>query len=94
MFVDAMADALDRAPVSKDAMVDAKGRPALGRDFKRAPFANTSPDLRIAMTFGFDLSASVRGAKSVLGMNDGTIYDEERVFDRSAAIAVAIDARR
>ena len=46
------------------------------------------------MTFGFHRRASVLGAKSVLGVNDGAVYDEERVFDRSAVIAVAIDARR
>jgi len=66
----------------------------VNRQTLHCSFANTSPDLRISMTFGFHRRASVLGAKSVLGVNDGTIYDEERVFDRSAVIAVAIDARR
>ena len=66
----------------------------VNRQMLHCSFANTSPDLRISMTFGFHRRASVLGAKSVLGVNDGTIYDEERVFDRSAVIAVAIDARR
>ena len=66
----------------------------VNRQTLHCSFANTSPDLRISMTFGFHRRASVLGAKSVLGVNDGTIYDEKRVFDRSAVIAVAIDARR
>ena len=66
----------------------------VNRQMLHCSFANTSPDLRISMTFGFHRRTSVLGAKSVLGVADGAVYDEERVFDRSAVIAVAIDARR
>ena len=66
----------------------------VNRQMLHCSFANTSPDLRISMTFGFHRRASVVGARSVLGANDGELYDEQRVFDRSAVIAVAIDARR
>ena len=65
----------------------------VNRQTLHCSFANTSPDLRISLTFGFHRRASVLGAKSVLGANDGDLYDEARVFDRSAVIAVAIDAR-
>ena len=66
----------------------------VNRQMLHCSFANTSPDLRISMTFGFHRRASVVGARSVLGAADGELYDEERIFDRSAVIAVAIDARR
>ena len=66
----------------------------VNRQMLHCSFANTSPHLRISMTFGFHRRASVMGARSVLGANEGELYDEQRVFDRSAVIAVAIDARR
>ena len=34
------------------------------------------------------------GAKGGLGTEETTVYDEKRIFDRSAVIAVGIDARR
>jgi len=50
--------------------------------------------LRISLTFGFHRRKSVLGQKAVLGVADApAIYDEQRVFDRSAVIQVAIDAR-
>ena len=66
----------------------------VNRQTLHCSFANTSDDLRISLTFGFHRRKSVLGAKSVLGVADGAVYDEQRVFDRSAVIQVAIDARR
>ena len=66
----------------------------VNRQTLHCSFANTSPHLRISLTFGFHRRASVLGAKGKLGADDTVIYDEQRVFDRSAVIAVAIDARR
>ncbi|MYD99556.1 MAG: phytanoyl-CoA dioxygenase family protein [Gammaproteobacteria bacterium] len=66
----------------------------VNRQTLHCSFANTSPDLRISLTFGFHRRASVLGARGVLVANDTVVYDEERIFDRSAVIAVAIDARR
>ncbi len=66
----------------------------VNRQTLHCSFANTSPDLRISLTFGFHRRASVLGAKGVLGSEKADVYDEERIFDRSAVIAVAIDARR
>jgi hypothetical protein len=58
-------------------------------------FANSSPDLRISLTFGFHRRKSVLGQKAALSMQEsGAIYDEQCVFERSAVIQVAIDARR
>ncbi|MDE0421575.1 MAG: phytanoyl-CoA dioxygenase family protein [Gammaproteobacteria bacterium] len=66
----------------------------VNRQTLHCSFANTSPDLRISLTFGFHRRASVLGAKGGLGSEETTVYDEQRIFDRSAVIAVAIDARR
>ena len=67
----------------------------VNRQMVHGSFANSSPDLRISLTFGFHRRKSVLGAKAALSMQDsGAIYDERRVFERSAVIQVAIDARR
>lgn len=66
----------------------------VNRQTLHCSFANTSPDLRISLTYGFHRRKSVLGAKGKLGSGEGELYDEQRIFDRSAVIAVAIDARR
>ncbi len=67
----------------------------VNRQMLHGSFANTSPDLRLSLTFGFHRRASVLGARAVLGVGDQEVrYDEQRIFERAAVIAVAIDARR
>ena len=66
----------------------------VNRQTLHCSFANTSPDLRVSLTFGFHRRASVLGAKGGLGTEETVVYDEQRISDRSAVIAVAIDARR
>lgn len=67
----------------------------VNRQMLHGSFANSSPDLRISITFGFHRRKSVLGAKAALSVaSDEVVYDEQRIFDRSAVIAVAIDARR
>ena len=66
----------------------------VNRQTLHCSFANTSPDLRVSLTFGFHRRASVLGAKGGLGTEETAVYDEQRIFDRSAVIAVGIDARR
>ena len=56
-------------------------------------FANTSPDIRVSITFGFHRRKSVLGQRAALSVESNMVYDEQRVFDRSAVIAVAADAR-
>jgi ectoine hydroxylase-related dioxygenase (phytanoyl-CoA dioxygenase family) len=63
------------------------------RQILHCSFANTSPDIRVAMTFGFHRRRSVVGAKGALTQKASDVYDEKRVFERSRVIAVAIDAR-
>ena len=66
----------------------------VNRQMLHGSFANSSPDLRISLTFGFHRRQSVLGAKAALAMeDDNVIYDEQRVFERSAVVQVAIDAR-
>ena len=56
-------------------------------------FANTSPDFRASLTFGFHRRTSVLGAKGALSEEGSVIYDEARIEARSKVLAVAIDAR-
>ncbi len=66
----------------------------VNRQMLHGSFANTSPDIRISITFGFHRRSSVLGARGALSMAGDGVYDEQRIFDRSAVIAVAIDARQ
>jgi hypothetical protein len=66
----------------------------VNRQMLHGSFANSSPDLRISLTFGFHRRRSVLGAKAALSMEDSkVVYDEQRIFERSSVIPVAIDAR-
>lgn len=67
----------------------------VNRQMLHCSFANTSPDIRISITFGFHRRKSVLGQKAALSMN-GTeaVYDEKRIFERAAVIQIAIDARQ
>ena len=67
---------------------------AVNRQMLHGSFANTSPDKRISITMGFHRRRSVLGQKGKLSMKAGEVYDEQRIFERSAVIQVAIDARR
>ena len=67
--------------------------PRFARQGSLDPAANTSPDLRVSLTFGFHRRGSVLGAKGALSQGRDQVYDEQRVYERSSVIAVAIDAR-
>ena len=84
----------DRLPDAVPLACEAGDVTIVNRQLLHASFANTSRDLRISMTFGFHRRSSVLGAKGALTNMEPVVYDEERIFDRSAVIAVAIDARR
>lgn len=66
----------------------------VNRQVLHASFANTSPDTRVSLTFGFHRRSSVLGAHGALGQAEEVVYDEERIFQRSRLIQVAINARR
>ncbi|MDH4148773.1 MAG: phytanoyl-CoA dioxygenase, partial [Acidimicrobiia bacterium] len=56
-------------------------------------FANTSPDVRVTINFGFHRRRSVLGVTSGGVHNPVSVYDEARITERSKAIMYAIDAR-
>ena len=66
----------------------------VNRQMLHGSYANTSPDQRISLTFGFHRRKSVLGQKGALSMGADVVYDDQRVFERSAVIQVAIDARQ
>lgn len=68
----------------------------VNRQTLHGSFANSSPDLRISVTFGFHRRSSVLGQKPALSMrtDSDAAYDDARIEARAAVIAVAIDARR
>ncbi len=84
----------DKLPGAVPLICDAGDVTIVNRQMLHGSFANTSPDLRISLTFGFHRRTSVLGAKGALSMESETVYDERRIFERSAVIAVAIDARQ
>ncbi len=57
-------------------------------------FANTSPDWRVTINFGFHRRSSVLGVESGGVHNAITVYDAERIETRSRAIGYGIAARR
>jgi hypothetical protein len=57
-------------------------------------FANTSPDWRVTVNFGFHRRKSVLGVKGAGLHNAPAIYDAERIHERARVIGYAIDARR
>lgn len=66
----------------------------VNRQAVHGSFANSSPDIRISLTFGFHRRRSVLGQKAALSIAEThAVYDEQRIFDRAAVIQVAIDAR-
>ena len=66
----------------------------VNRQMLHCSFPNTSPDLRISLTFGFHRRRSVLGAQGALSQTADEVYDEQRIFERAAVIQVAIDARK
>lgn len=67
----------------------------VNRQTLHGSFANSSPDLRISVTFGFHRRKSVLGAKAGLSMKPyADTYDAAHIDARAAVIQVAIDARR
>ncbi len=57
-------------------------------------FANTSPDWRVTVNFGFHRRSSVLGVSGGGLHNAPAVYDDARIHHRSRIIGYAIDARR
>lgn len=65
----------------------------VNRQMLHGSFANSSPDIRVSLTFGFHRRKSVLGQKPKLSVEADEIYDDARIFKRASVITVAIDAR-
>lgn len=66
----------------------------VNRQTLHGSFANSSPDLRISITFGFHRRKSVLGQHTALSVKEeGVHYDAQRIDKRAAVVAVAINAR-
>jgi hypothetical protein len=57
-------------------------------------FANTSPNRRVTVNFGFHRRRSVLGVRGGGLHNAEAVYDAERIRQRARVIGYAIDARR
>ncbi len=66
----------------------------VNRQALHGSFANASPDPRVSLTFGFHRRKSILGVRGGLSQSGAEVYDEQRIFDRSTVIALAIDARQ
>jgi len=64
------------------------------RQMLHGSFANTSKDLRITLNEGFFPRARVLNVKTTRLDGKEELYDEERIFQRTGIVALAIDARR
>ena len=87
-------DDSDRLPEAVPMACNAGDVTLANRQLLHGSFANTSPDLRVSITFGFHRRSSVMGAKAALAVESDEVYGEERIARRASVIAVAIDARR
>lgn len=91
----------DRLPDAVPLLCEPGDVTIANRQILHGSYANTSPDPRISMTFGFHRRSSVLGVEGQLSLKNkrgtlgfGEVFDEQRIFERSAVVAVAIDARR
>ncbi|WP_416896652.1 MAG: phytanoyl-CoA dioxygenase family protein [Minwuia sp.] len=64
------------------------------RQLVHGSFANTSPDWRVTLNFGFHRRQSVLGVQGGGIHNAPAVYDDERIRRRARMIGYAIDARR
>lgn len=64
------------------------------RQLVHGSFANTSPDWRVTVNFGFHRRKSVLNVETKSFENEKIVYDDALIRDRSRVIGWAIDARR
>ncbi len=93
--IKAMVDAngSDRLPDAVPLVCDPGDAFMCNRQTLHGSFANTSPDRRVTVNFGFHRRSSVLGVRGGL-VSEPVVYTEERIHERSRMIAIAIDARQ
>ncbi len=84
----------DRLPDAVPVVCDPGDVAICSRQAIHGSFANTTPDVRVTINFGFHRRASILGVTSGGVHNEVAVYDAERIHERSRLIAYAIDARR
>ncbi len=84
----------DQLPGAIPLVCEAGDVTIVNRQMLHGSFANSSPDMRMSITFGFHRRRSVLGQIPALGMKgQAEPMDEARIERRSSVIPVAIDAR-
>ena len=90
----------DRLPDAVPLWCNAGDVTIVNRQELHCSFANTSPDRRVSLTFGFHRRASILGQCNPFAGHPSSppggteIYDQDRISARSSLIQVAIDARQ
>jgi hypothetical protein len=94
--IKAMVDAAgcDRLPQAVPLICAAGDVAICNRQAIHGSFANTSPDVRVTINFGFHPRKSVLGVMGGGVHNAVAVYDEARIAERARVIMYAIDARR
>jgi len=83
----------DRLPDAVPMVCDPGDVIICNRQAVHGSFANTSPDLRVTINFGFHRRGSVLGVEGGGIHNQRVVYDDARIRERSRLIGLAIDAR-
>ncbi len=83
----------DRLPDAVPLVCNAGDVAITNRQAVHGSFANTSPNIRVTINFGFHRRRSVQGVESGGVHNPVSVYDDAYIEERSKVIALAIDAR-
>lgn len=83
----------DRLPDAVPLICDPGDVVICNRQAVHGSFANTSSDLRVTLNFGSQRRSSVLGATGNGIHSPRSVYDAQRIHERSKMVAYAIDAR-
>ena len=87
------ANGSDRLPDAVPMLCEPGDVAMCNRQALHGSFANTSPDRRVSIVFGFHRLDAVRNVEKRRPNGDTVVYDDARIHQRSRVIQVAIDAR-
>ena len=88
------ADGSDRLPGAVPLVCGPGDIAVTNRQIVHGSFANTSPNMRVSLTYGFHRRRSVLNVTSGGVHNPISTYDEAYIERRSRLVLYAIDARR
>ena len=87
------ANGSDRLPDAVPMLCEPGDVAICNRQALHGSFANTSPDRRVSVVFGFHRRDAVLNVAKRRLDGETVVYDEARIHQRSRVIQVAIDAR-